>query len=127
KEIDQVTVGRAELSGSLGKEPDDYEVLSITKRIVEAAKFQNKYTSIGGKITTENCNMVLKTIGSHYINTRHMVIDCNSKDIKGDIEACLIWEKEFYGYLQDNFSSRSSFYNKRIQSLEERIKTKVLV
>jgi len=125
KEIDQVTVGRSDLSGSLGKDPDDYEVLAITKRIVESAKFHNKKTSIGGKINTENCIPVSKNIGSHYINTRHMVIDCNSKDMQKDIEACLMWEKEFYKYLQDNFSSRSVFYLKRIQSLEERIKIQV--
>lgn len=126
KDIDQVTVGRSDLSGSLGKDPDDIEVLAITKRIIESAKFHNKRTSIGGKITTDNCGSVSKTIGSHYINTRHMVVDCNSKNIQRDVEACLVWEKDFYKYLQDNFSSRTTFYLKRIQSLEERIKTKVI-
>ena len=127
KEVDQVTVGRTDLSGSLDKDVDDFEVLNITKRIVESAKYYGKVTSIGGKVNPENAVSVANNIGSNYINTRHMVVACESKNIAKDVEACLVWEKEFYQYLQDNFSSRSVFYQKRVNSIDERIKTKVLV
>jgi hypothetical protein len=124
--IDQVTVGRSDLSGSMGRNVDDCEVLSITKCIIDAARSFGKTTSVGGKIDTKNSVYISENLGSDFLNTRHMIINCSSKNISLDVEMALLWEKDFYQYLCEHFPSRSFLYNKRINSINERVKEKVL-
>ena len=121
--INHVTVGRTDLSGSINKNPDDPEVLQMTKNIIELSKVFNKTTSVGGKINTHNSQFVKSTIGSDYLNTRHMVISCKSLNISESISLALNWEKDFYQFLKEKYPLRVDFYNKRIYSLEERIDT----
>lgn len=118
--IEQVTVGRTDLSGSMNRDPDDFEVLKITKRIIELAKFYNKKTSIGGKIDSVNAINVKESINSDYLNTRHMVVSNESMDISDDIRFALAWERDFYTYLKDIFPDRIELYNKRISSIKVR-------
>ncbi|HOJ63692.1 MAG TPA: aldolase/citrate lyase family protein [Spirochaetota bacterium] len=118
--IEQVTVGRTDLSGSMNRDPDDFEVLKITKRIIELAKFYNKKTSIGGKVDSVNAINLKESINSDYLNTRHMVVSTESLDISDDIRFALIWEKNFYTYLKSIFPERAELYNKRITSINVR-------
>ncbi len=118
--IEQVTVGRTDLSGSMNRDPDDFEVIKITKKIIELAKFYNKKTSIGGKVDSVNAINLKETIGSHYLNTRHMVVSTESLDISDDIRFALIWEKNFYTFLKTKFPERTELYNKRISSINIR-------
>ena len=119
--IDQITVGRSDLSGSMEKDVDDQEVCVIVKEIVDQSKFYNKLTSIGGKINPNNAINVKNLINPDYINTRHMLIDCHSLNISEDVRAALLWEKMFYQYLMKNFPSREHFYIERIESVENRL------
>lgn len=130
--IEQVTIGRSDLSSSMSRDTDDLEVLKITKKIIELAKFYNKKTSIGGKVHSVNAINLKETIGSHYLNTRHMVISTESFDISNDIRLALIWEKKFYLFLKTKFPEKTELYNKRISSINVRtidthIKEKAIV
>jgi len=119
--IAQVTVGRSDLSGSMGLEVDDDEVSRVTRDIISAARLRGKRTSVGGQVTTENARLVQDTLGAHCINTRHMLVSLSSGDASANIAAALLWEREYYNFCKKHFPTRSSFYRSRIASIEERI------
>jgi hypothetical protein len=118
--IRQVTVGRSDLSGSMGLDVDDDEVTRISDAIVMAAQLRGKRTSIGGQVSSENALLVKKNLKADTINTRHMAVDLASESIAEDVAAALLWEKEYYLALKEYFPSRRSFYMSRIASIEER-------
>lgn len=119
--IEQVTVGRTDLSSSMEKGVDDDEVYEVTKQIVDLAKIYGKKTSVGGKINNTNVQKIQDTIKPDYINTRNVSIFATSANIKEDIQAALLWEKTFYTYLIERFPARQSFYLPLIKTIEERI------
>jgi len=129
RHIEQVTVGRSDLSASMEKNVDDAEVTAATKNIVDLAKLLGKQTSTGGKINPCNALSIQKKIGSDFINTRHMVVKCGSKTISDDVESALGWEKKFYDFLITVFPERIDFYKNLISSIESRIEVaaKVLI
>lgn len=118
--IEQVTVGRSDLSGSMEKGVDDPEVLLVTRQIIQQAIAFGKMTSVGGQVNTSNAVLVRDTIGPACINTRHMTVSCDG-DVAADIAESLTWEKELYSYLETHFPERQAFYRGRVRSIEERI------
>lgn len=119
--IKQVTVGRSDLSGSMGLDVDDDEITRIARAIVAAAHARGKRTSIGGQVTTENAPLVQERLRADTINTRHMVVDLAPKGITENIAAALLWEREYYLELEAYFPNRRKFYLDRIASIEERV------
>ena len=119
--IDQVTVGRSDLSGSMDLDVDDPEVSRVTRVIIASARRKGKRTSVGGQVSTENAALVQAELGPHFINTRHMLVDLTRGDAARNIEAVLLWERDYYHYLKENFPSRQAFCRARIHSIEERI------
>ena len=118
--IRQVTVGRSDLSGSMGRGVDDDAVTRAAREIVAAAQLRGKRTSIGGAVSSENALLVQRNLRADTINTRHMAVDLASRNIAEDVAAALLWEKEYYLALKEYFPSRNSFYTNRISSIEER-------
>jgi hypothetical protein len=119
--VAQVTVGRSDLSGSMGMNVDDDEVSHVTREIIAAARRRGKRTSVGGQVTTDNVRLVQESLGSHCINTRHMLVSLSCGDAPSNIAAALLWEREYYNFCKKHFPSRNSFYRSRIASIEERI------
>jgi hypothetical protein len=119
--IEQVTVGRTDLSSAMDKEVDSQEVYEVTKEIVALAKICGKKTSVGGKISFRNVAKIKNIIKPDFINTRNVCIRCESQNIVEDIRAALLWEKNFYQYLCDKFPERHDFYSHLIKSIDERI------
>jgi hypothetical protein len=119
--IKQVTVGRSDLSGSMGLGVDDDEVTRATRSIIAAAKRRGKRTSIGGQVTTENALLVQERLRADTINTRHMVVDLAPAGITENIAAALLWERDYYLALNEQFPNRRKFYSDRIASIEERV------
>lgn len=125
--IDQITVGRGDLAGSMNRDVDDEKVMNYTKDIIEQAKFYEKMTSVGGKINPINAIRVQEYVMPDCINTRHMMVSTESEDIAADIEAALNWEKRFYQYLMRTFPSRNNFYKERITSVISRLNEKIMI
>ncbi|MBL4889579.1 MAG: hypothetical protein JKX97_06125 [Candidatus Lindowbacteria bacterium] len=69
--LKQVTVGRSDLSKSMGSSVDDPRVLSAAKSIVRKARKKGYFTSIGGGIVPSNVDKVIKSGRSHAVNTRN--------------------------------------------------------
>ncbi len=120
EKISSVTVGRSDLSGSIGMSVDDDFVMQITKKIIRLAKYFNKKTSIGGQVDSGNAKYIRDTIHSDSINTRHMIVSCSTPDITESIIAVLEWESELYETLSEFFPLRRSFYKQRIDSINSR-------
>jgi hypothetical protein len=119
--IEQVTVGRTDLSSSMDLDADDAKICEITKQIINLAKVYGKKTSVGGKINHSNVVKIREVVKPDFINTRNVSIHGNSTNISEDIRAALLWEKTFYQYLSEKFPERRAFYNNLLKTIDERI------
>jgi hypothetical protein len=119
--IDQVTVGRTDLSSSMDKDVDSDEVFKLAREIVSLAALCGKKTSIGGKINHSNAAKIKERIKPDFINTRNVSVRCESQNVTEDVKAALLWEKNFYQYLYDKFPQRRPFYNNLIKTIDVRI------
>jgi len=126
KSVEKVTVGRSDLSSSMGLPVDSAEVIRATIYILSLAKKSGKTTSVGGQINPENAKLIRNSIESDTVNTRHMVICTASDDISRDVSLGLEWEMDFYKYLYELFPFRRKLYLSRIDSIESRIRTSIL-
>jgi hypothetical protein len=125
--LDQITVGRSDLAASMNRDVDDEKVMTYSKEIIDQIKFYGKMSSVGGKINPVNAKLVKENLNPDCINTRHMVINCNSNDIEADTEAALLWEKKYYQYLMKHFPTRNDFYKERITSIISRLNQKIMI
>jgi hypothetical protein len=125
--VEQVTVGRSDLAGSMGLTVDDEKVMKTTVSIVELAREQGMKTSVGGQINPRNGYVIQQKIGPDMINTRNSILDATSTTISEDIEAALEFEKLFYQYLDKLNPARSKWYAARILSCESRIAEKLVL
>lgn len=121
EQVYSVTVGRTDLSGSLGMNVDSDRVTEITADIVRKAKQYDKMTSVGGKIMPDNAELVRTGARPAAINTRHIIIDASAANITESVYYALLWERDFYLRLRDLYPLRAEFYSLRIMSVENRI------
>lgn len=120
--INQVTVGRSDLSRSMKKGVDDNDILYVTANIVKAAKISGKVTSVGGQVNPANTEMIQKLIMPDRINTRHCVFDCKKADnISTSVKLGLEFEIELYRAFSNVEPSKSSLYQKRISVTADRM------
>lgn len=119
--VNQVTIGRSDLSSSMERDVDDAEVIRVTCEIVDLAHIHGKRTSVGGRVSTGNAKLVEKRIPSNMINTRHMVTHLRQGNATDNIAAALAWERAFYLELEKASPVRKEFYRARVQSVEERM------
>lgn len=120
--INQITVGRSDLSQSMKKSIDDDDVLYATTNIVKAAKLSGKITSVGGQVNPSNAEVVQKVIQPDRINTRHLVFDCKKADnISKSIQLGLEFELDLYRAFSNVEPSKSHIYQKRISVTSDRL------
>lgn len=120
--INQVTVGRSDLSRSMRRDVDDEEVFSKTADIVDRVRARGKITSVGGRITPRNAWMIAERIATSRINTRHLIFDpAAAEDIAASIEAGLEFEIKLYERLTRIEPSKGKAYLSRIDTTRERM------
>ncbi len=120
--IDQVTVGRSDLSASMHKKNDDEEVYLVTESIVRWAEELGKITSVGGKITALNAPVIQTRIQPQRINTRHMVFELSKcRDIAQAVQLGLEFEIELYHALADVEPTKHAVYAKLIENTKMRL------
>lgn len=116
KELRNVTVGRSDFSGSMGKSVDDPEVMKMTSDFVHNAKKLGKFTSVGGKITVKNIENIKKVIAPDVINTRHIVFDIyQGNDLNKSLIEGLMFEIELYKAFKKLSPSKRKAYEARIE------------
>lgn len=80
--LSQVTVGRGDLSKSLGLSVHDDAVTRISARVIRIADTSGYATSVGGGVEPWSIETISKKIGPRFVNTRNFMF---SADIKGDV------------------------------------------
>jgi hypothetical protein len=75
KDLQVVTIGRTDLSKSMGTHVDDPLVTRITREITEKAQAKGMKVSVGGNITNQNAERIKKEIRSNFVNTRSVAFD----------------------------------------------------
>ncbi len=120
--IDQVTVGRSDLSASMHKKNDDEDVYLVTESIVRWSEELGKITSVGGKITPYNAPVIHARIRPQRINTRHMVFEIlKCRDIAQAVKLGLEFEIELYGALAEIEPSKRAVYAKLVENTRQRL------
>ncbi|MEM5782518.1 MAG: aldolase/citrate lyase family protein [Candidatus Aenigmatarchaeota archaeon] len=122
KEIQQITIGRDDLSKSLGKNVDDPEVIEVTKKITEKAHANGLIVSVGGGITPSNAELIAKEVKPDKINTRNVVFslkDC--PNLKEALKKALEFEIALMRNEAEKLSKKLEALEKRIKVLEKRI------
>jgi hypothetical protein len=120
--INQVTVGRSDLSQSMKKVVDDDDVICVTAHIVQCSRIAGKITSVGGQINPHNAELVQKAIQPDRINTRHLVFDCaKTHNIATSIMLGLEFELDLYRAFSNVEPLKSTIYQKRIAVTTDRM------
>ncbi len=70
-ELYQVTVGRGDLSRSMGRTPDDERVMKLAGSVIRCAHGRGYVTSVGGGVHPGNVTLILRRVSTEYVNTRN--------------------------------------------------------
>lgn len=122
-----VTVGRSDLSASMGIERKDIEseaVFSATKEFVVKAKSRNLITNFGGNVGMESIPFIIKI--SPYIDrfeTRKVVLSKNddAQFLKEAISAALNFELLFLKFKSTYYTRMAKEDIERIQRLQRQV------
>ena len=124
KSLQQVTIGRGDLSASMHLGLDDEEVINISAKAVRKIANHGKVTSVGGGFMMENIEEICHAIPAGRLNSRHCVIRNDNrlkKNPKATLHHVLSLEKELYLAMSETFLEKRESYLKRIKVLENRM------
>ena len=123
EKISAVTVGRSDLSGSMGIEDVDHpEVTRVTAQIIAKMKKAGKLTSVGGKLTPESILNVKENINPDKANTRHVGISMNYQgSLKEACAMALGYEIKLYEAMITAAPHKELAYKKRIDETKRRM------
>jgi hypothetical protein len=113
-QLAQITVGRGDLSKSMGCRPDDAPVMRAARRVVIEARRREYRLSIGGGIDPGNVGAVVKRLAPDFVNTRNFAF-CAQTGLETAIRRAL--EAEILICRADG----SRLARGRIASLEKRL------
>lgn len=122
EELNQVTIGRSDLSGSVDKKVDDPEVMAMTKEITQKAQAVGLIVSVGGGITPKNARKITQEIKPDKVNSRHVVISVrHTPDIGVAFKKALEFESALMKYEVSELDARLALLQKRVRTLEKRL------
>ena len=149
REIDQITAARSDLSASMaeaeaGSESgnlaaSDGRVIANCAHITAQAQERGIAVSVGGQLEPAIATHLIATVGSNFLNSRHMVLDvmqfkfrhsnktaANKEEVSTFISEAITENLHFecllYQLMAEHFALKSEYYEKRIAVIEERIK-----
>lgn len=123
--IDQITVGRSDLAGSMELHVNNDEVMKVAADIVERVRQKDKATSVGGKVDTYNAQLIRNKINPDKVNTRHVSLDFQkSKNLEFSICEALNFEIDLYKIFIQMNPDRTGMYSKRIEDTKQRMMAK---
>ncbi|MFP4687292.1 MAG: aldolase/citrate lyase family protein [bacterium] len=115
KQLVQITIGRHDLCRSMKKKPNHPLVLKTIKNIVDCARKHSLKTSVGGRITPGDAEMIARDIKPDKINTREVGFNVSTPQLAGKITSRII---DFEVKLLEH---ERSFYLREEERLSERI------
>lgn len=89
RKLAQVTVGRSDLSKSMGSHPDATPVMALTGRVMRAARVGGYATSIGGGISPANVSAVVARLRPDAVNTRNFSFGRVGSRVAADLVASI--------------------------------------
>jgi len=117
KMIDQITIGRSDLSKSIGKRVDDQEIIEKCKEITKWAHATGLTVSVAGGITPLSAKQIASEIRSDEITTGYLVFNIKeSSNISESIKKGLEFE---VALLRDN----KRRLNRQLMTVRNRLKT----
>jgi hypothetical protein len=126
RDLQVLTIGRTDLSKSMGLHVDDSVVTSIARKITQKARGKGIKVSVGGNITNLNAERIKREIGPDFVNTRSVGFDfakCGNIG-KAVLDALEFEEIMMQIDLEKGFVSREEA-ERRIHQLRERRLTRV--
>ncbi len=119
--VNQVTVGRSDLAGSMDYPVNHNKVIDVIIDIIERVKNKNKLTSVGGKMDPISAQKIRSFANPHRLNTRHMIIElAKCKNLTFAICEALSFEIELYKLFMEMKLTKKS-YIKRIEDTKLRM------
>ncbi len=125
--LNGVTVGRSDLSASMGIPKSEIEnniVFEATEELVTKSKAYNLITNFGGNIGVESIPFIRKIEDKiDRFETRKVVIKPTKRDedIKKSIKAALFFEMEYLKFKSNYYNAMSVEDEKRIERLKHQV------
>ncbi len=125
--LNGVTVGRSDLSASMGIAKCDiesYEVFDATNELVTKSKSVGLITNFGGNIGVESIPFIRKIEDKiDRFETRKVVItpSINDDDVKKSIKAALNFEMEYLKFKANYYNTMSTEDSTRIERLRRQV------
>ncbi|HPG30914.1 MAG TPA: aldolase/citrate lyase family protein [bacterium] len=121
--IDQATVGRSDLSGSINEKINSDLMMRITKEIVGKCKQKKISVSVGGNITPEIAVQIAEQISPDKMNTREVGFTLsNCKNIRETVSEVLKFEMELINHKIEIFNYQIAALTGRAKKIENRLK-----
>ncbi|MDI6786133.1 MAG: aldolase/citrate lyase family protein [bacterium] len=121
-QIQGISIGRSDLSQSMGLTVDSEEVMKIVKEVTIKAQEKNLIVSVGGGITPNNSQNIFTEINPDRINTRNLGFDikkCNN--ISESIKKALEFEFALLEHKAKQIKAHYDSLMKRIDVLRNRM------
>ncbi len=121
--IQQVTIGRDDLSKSMQLDINDKEVMKVVQESTKKIKKKKKIISLGGGLSLINIQNIVNEVETDYLNTRHIIFNNNTvvqKRATDILLKILNWEKMLYSTFVTIFPKRKKYYKHRISTIIKR-------
>lgn len=122
KQLNQVTVGRSDLSRSMKKKCDDAEVMELTKEVTKKCRQKKIIVSVGGNITPRNAEKIAAFVEPDKINTREVGFTLKKcRDIYRTVEEALKFEQQLIEHKIELFNFQIQTLSTRRQKIIKRL------
>ncbi len=121
KFLNEIMVGRRDLSTATKKDPDDLSVTKLCKKVNEKTHMAGITTAVGGGITQSNARHIAREIKPDKVFTRYVVFDVKkSPEIGEAVKKGLEFEVALYEDEREELKTRLDHVEYRIKELKRR-------
>lgn len=121
-QIQGISIGRSDLSNSMGIAVDSVKVMELVKEINIKAQKKKLVVSVGGGITPKNSQNIITEINPDRINTRNLGFDIKKcKDIFQSIKKALEFECALLEHKAKQIKAHHDTLMERIKILKKRM------
>ncbi|MBP7653790.1 aldolase [Candidatus Dependentiae bacterium] len=120
--IDQATVGRSDLSNSLGQNINSDLMMKLTKDVIDKCRLKNISVSVGGNITPEIAEKIAEKLAPDKMNTREVGFTLSKcSNIRNTVCESLKFEMELIRHKIEIFNYQIAALTDRSKKIEKRL------
>lgn len=121
-QIQGISIGRSDLSKSMGLDVDSIEIMELVKEVAMKAQKKKLVVSVGGGITPKNSQNIVTEINPDRINTRNLGFDIEKcKNIFQSIKKALEFECALLEHKARQIKAHHNTLMRRIKVLKKRM------